>query len=282
MKQSFELYSLFIGPLLILSLSCNSYPPTSNNGNGIYPNRYGNSNLTPVPTLEATPAYLGGWVVNGPNGLAQANGSIYAAEGDGASVSQVQVFSSTGGSAITQWSSYSTGTTVIPFQWPNGLAINSPSGNMYVLDSGNANTGVGAVYEFGPAPTYSPVTMWTSYNSNTFSYPGGIALDSSGNVYVADLGNELLEEFSATGTPLAQWSSSYQGYDVFPIGVALDGSGNVYVADGNNGLIWKLTSSGSSFSAAATWALPPPRLMPLITMTPCFTAWLWMGPGTCW
>jgi sugar lactone lactonase YvrE len=259
MKSKMWLFGGFVVAALALSWSCTSYPPTSY-GSGVYPNRYATPGFTatPAPTFEATPAYVGGWLVNGPNGLAQANGSIYVAEGDGASVSQVQVFNSTGGSAVTQWSSYSTGTTVIPFQWPNGLAINSTSGNMYVLDSGNGNTGVGAVYEFGPGPTYSPVTTWTSYNSTTFSYPGGIAVDGTGNVYVADLGNELLEEFSSTGTPMAQWSSSYQGYPVFPIGVAVDGSGNIYVADGDNGLIWKLTSSGSAFSAAATWALPAP------------------------
>jgi DNA-binding beta-propeller fold protein YncE len=146
---------------------------------------------------------------------------------------------------------------VIPFQWPNGVAINPSNGNLYVLDSGNDSTGVGAVYEFGPAPTYSPVTYWTGYNSTTLSYPGGIALDASGNVYVADLGNGLLEEYSPLGAPLAQWSASYQSYPVWPVGVAVDGTGNVYVADGNNGLIWQLTLSGSTFSAGATWALPP-------------------------
>jgi hypothetical protein len=243
---------------LTLFWSCNSNQYPTSNGPGIYPNRNVIPTITATPTLQPTPAFLGGWLVSGPNGLAQANGSIYVAEGDGASVSQVQVFNSTGGSAITQWSSYSSGTTVIPFQWPNGIAINSSTGNLCVLDAGNDVSGVGAVYEFGPAPTYSPVTYWSTYNSTTLSIPGGIALDGNGNVYVADFGNELLEEFSATGAPLAQWSSSYQSYPVYPVGVAVDAGGNIYVADGDNDLIWQLTLSGSTFSASTTWALPVP------------------------
>ncbi len=104
--------------------------------------------------------------------------------------------------------------------------------------------------------------FWGPTTPNTFSYPGGIALDENGNVYVADFGNELLEEFSPAGTPLAQWSASAaysgQSYPVWPVGVAVDPSGSVYVADGDNDLIWKLTLSGNTFSASATWALPTP------------------------
>src|SRR5208282_6743296 len=102
-----------------------------------------------------------------------------------------------------------------------------------------------------PGPSYNPVTFWTGYNSTTLSIPGGIALDGNGNVYVADMGNEMLEEFSSSGAPLASWSALYQSYPVWPVGVAVDPSGNVYVADADNDLIFKLTLSGGVFSAAA-------------------------------
>lgn len=262
MKSRMTLSAFLVLAALALHWSCSSYQYPTSNRPPFYPNQHITPTITvtATPTFESTPAYIGSWVVNAPNGLAVTNSSssyLYVAEGDGASVSQVQVFNATGGSPITQWSSYSSGTTVIPFQFPNGVAINSTTGNLYVLDSGNV-PGAGAVYEFGPAPTYSPVAYWTGYNSTTLSYPGGIAMDASGNVYVADLWNDLLEEFSPSGAPLAQWSASYQSYPAWPIGVAVDATGNVYVADGNNDLIWKLTLSGGTFSAGTTWALPPP------------------------
>src|ERR1035438_9483190 len=112
MNPKFWMFSFLLLMVLTFCWSCSSYPPTSY-GSGVYPNRNATPGFPspPPPPLEPPPAYVGGWLVSGPNGLAQANGSIYVAEGEGASVSQVQVFNSTGGSAVTQWSSYSTGTT---------------------------------------------------------------------------------------------------------------------------------------------------------------------------
>ena len=63
----------------------------------------------------------------------------------------------------------------------------------------------------------------------------GIAVDGSGNVYVADLMNYLVQKFTSTGVYLTQWGNYGSGdgsYD--PQGVAVDSDGNVYVLDDGN------------------------------------------------
>ena len=79
-----------------------------------------------------------------------------------------------------------------------------------------------------------------------FNQPSGIALDSSGNVYVADTWNHRIQKFTSSGQFVTKWGSYGNGDGQFigPFGIALDSSGNVYVADINNGRIQKFTSDG--------------------------------------
>ena len=63
--------------------------------------------------------------------------------------------------------------------------------------------------------------------------PHGIACDRSGNVYVADRGNQRVQVFDSRGTPLRRWGQSgmFPGDFQLPQDLALDNAGNVYVAD---------------------------------------------------
>jgi DNA-binding beta-propeller fold protein YncE len=96
---------------------------------------------------------------------------------------------------------------------------------------------------------YEFVTKWGSYGSGDyqFYYPFGVAVDSSGNVYVADTGNKRIMKFNSNGSFLTKWGSVGSGDYQFnhPEGVAVDSSGNVYVADTDNHRIMKFTSNGS-------------------------------------
>ena len=98
------------------------------------------------------------------------------------------------------------------------------------------------------SPTYTFVAKWGSPGSGNgqFNGPGYMAIDASGNVYVADYGNYKIQKFSASGVYLSQWGSygSSNGQFLSPFGVVLDASGNAYVVDGSNQRIQKFNTSG--------------------------------------
>jgi DNA-binding beta-propeller fold protein YncE len=84
-----------------------------------------------------------------------------------------------------------------------------------------------------------------------FNSPSGIAVDSVGNVYVADTANNRIQKFDDQGTFLLKWGSAGSGAGQFtsPNGVAVDSTGNVYVVDSANHRIQKFTSSGGFITA---------------------------------
>jgi hypothetical protein len=183
--------------------------------------------------------------------LAAGNGYLYVAEADGASVSQVQLFNSGTNAPVTQWTGYGSA----PFLWPSGVAVNA-AGNVYVLDAGNPqNQGAtgAAVYEFGNTTSPVAVTSWQTYGSTTLNDPAGIALDSSGNVYVADMGNFAVEEFGSGGATLGAWNANNDP-NFWPSAVALDGTNNLYVVDAGNFVVWKLPSINGP---ATSWPIVP-------------------------
>jgi len=90
-----------------------------------------------------------------------------------------------------------------------------------------------------------------------FDSPTGIAVDTSGNVLVADTNNSRIEKFSATGTFLSILGTkgSGQGQLRAPNGIAVDRAGNIYVADAANHRVEKLASNGK---VVAEWKGPEP------------------------
>jgi hypothetical protein len=90
--------------------------------------------------------------------------------------------------------------------------------------------------------------------------PAGIAVDPSGNLYVADPVNCVLNKYSPTGVLVMTvgkagdrgWSDGPLGLGYFntPTGVALDAAGNIYVADQMNSTIRKITPSGTMSTLA--------------------------------
>jgi DNA-binding beta-propeller fold protein YncE len=82
------------------------------------------------------------------------------------------------------------------------------------------------------------LTEWGSYGSGPgqFNTPYGVAIDASGNVYVAETINHRVQVFSGSGVYLTQFGSLGSGSGQFsqPTDVAVDVNGNIYVADHNN------------------------------------------------
>jgi tripartite motif-containing protein 71 len=94
--------------------------------------------------------------------------------------------------------------------------------------------------------TYVFVTEWDNAPlPGTFKEPIGVAVDSSGNVYVADTGNYRIQKFTADGIFITEWGkqgTQHHGEFAKPTGVAVDSAGYIYVAD--NGYIQKFTLTG--------------------------------------
>jgi len=94
--------------------------------------------------------------------------------------------------------------------------------------------------------TLSSMPTAAQFDPVAFHFPRGVALDTRGNVYVADTENHRIQKLSPQGEPLAQWGSggSGPGEFRFPRGVALDTQGNIYVADAANNRIQRLSPQG--------------------------------------
>jgi len=115
------------------------------------------------------------------------------------------------------------------------------------VTSNTVNVTVNAAAQSEPPPVF--IRTWGTAGSGNgqFSAPVGVAVDATGNVYVADYYLNRVQKFSATGAYVGQWGSFGVGNGQFnvPQGVAVDAAGNVYVADQFNNRIQKFTSSGA-------------------------------------
>ena len=78
-----------------------------------------------------------------------------------------------------------------------------------------------------------------------FNNPCSVAVDSSGNVYVADTGNSQIQKFDGNLKYLGSFGASGSGNSQFstPMGVTVDSAGKIYVADTNNQRIQVFSSA---------------------------------------
>lgn len=134
------------------------------------------------------------------------------------------------------------------FNAPYALAAGA-GGTIYVADAQNHSirkiTNLGAVSTLAGSPTGTPGSADGIGAAATFSRPSGLAVDSSGNVYVADTNNHLIRRITPAGevSALAGFAgvlgttdgTGSQARFNRPFGVVVDTNGNIYVADtGNN------------------------------------------------
>jgi DNA-binding beta-propeller fold protein YncE len=142
------------------------------------------------------------------------------------------------------------------FNEPEGVVVDS-SGNVYVADSGNHT--IRKITPAGVVTTLAGLAGNAGSADGTrsaarFAWPAGVAIDSSGNVYVADLLNATIRKIDSDGVVttvagLAGDPGSADGTGSaarfgWPAGVAIDSSGNLYVADAGNRTIRKINPAG--------------------------------------
>ncbi len=174
------------------------------------------------------------------------------------------------------------------FKEPSGIAVNA-SGDTYVLDTGNnriqefnpegkslrsfsgeleaakgiavdskgdvwiADTGENRIEEYGPAgehlAAYPSIEEERRGENKAFNKPQGIAVDTKGNIWVADTGNSRIEELVKEGESLyvvSKFGTAGTGETQFkePQGVAIGAEGNLYIADTGNNRIEEYTTAG--------------------------------------
>jgi uncharacterized protein (TIGR03437 family) len=177
------------------------------------------------------------------------SGNVYIADAGNNVIRQVS-----GGTIIT---------AAVGFTHPDGVAVDS-SGNLYVADtvgrrivkfSGGAYTTVAGNGNIGFGGDDGPGTR------AALNDPMGIAVDSSGNVYIADTFNGRVRILTSSGiiTTIAGTGSLYFSGDngpaiqaalYFPHAVAVDSAGNIYIADTFNAVVREL--QGGAFPVVST------------------------------
>lgn len=145
------------------------------------------------------------------------------------------------------------------FYNPSGVAFDATSGNLYVADT--ASQVIRMITPAGVVSTLAGTAGMAGFANGvgtaaTFFNPTGIAVDASGNVYVADSGNNAIRKITMPGVVVSTLAGSglvgaannavgtSASFDN-PNGVAVDAAGNVYVADTYNNLIRKVTPTGA-------------------------------------
>jgi sugar lactone lactonase YvrE len=150
------------------------------------------------------------------------------------------------------------------FYYPYSTAIDS-KGNMYVADQGNS-----IIRKLTPAGVVSTLagSGIAGYadgvgTAASFSNPKGIAVDSVGNVYVADAVNNRIRKITSNGVVTTIAGNGISGFIdgngtqasfYNPSAITLDAAGNLYVADEKNHAIRKITPAGDVNTIAGTGA----------------------------
>ncbi len=206
-----------------------------------------------------------------PWGVAvDSDNNVYVAD---TSNHRIQKFDSDGG-FIMKLGSFGTGDGEL---WlPYDVAVDA-DGYIYVVDSFNHRIqkfgsdgdfkGWIGLNNLGVAGWHEPGTDTRGVSGSgdgQFYFPRGIAVDSDGNVYVADTNNHRIQKYDAFGVFLGWWGLGDDGitgwhipgidvegvYDTgdgqfrSPWGVDVDSSGNIFVADTSNQRFQKFDSDG--------------------------------------
>jgi uncharacterized protein (TIGR03437 family) len=203
-----------------------------------------------------------GAVLNQPEGVAtDASGNLFIADTQNERIRKVSsggIITTVAGSASYGFSGDGGPATAASLYEPEGIAVDA-SGNFFIADYANnrvrkvSTSGVITTVAGNGANGFSgdggPATS-ASLNS-----PSGVAVDASGNLFIADLYNNRIRKVSTSGIITTAAGNGTAGYSGDggpatsaelddPQGIAIDASGNLFIADHYNDRIRKVSTSG--------------------------------------
>lgn len=197
--------------------------------------------------------------LNAPRGIAAGlNEDLYVADSRNHRILHIAA----DGSLLHEWGTFAdilAGDAPIgAFNEPWGVAV-GPDGSVYVTDTWNHR-----VQKF--AEDGKPIEIWGQYgqplpeipeSKSSFWGPRGIAVDSQGQVFIADTGNKRIVVFDEDGNYLTEFGTG--GFDPGqfdePVGVAVASDGTVYVTDTWNQRVQSFIPSedGLVYFPSAQW-----------------------------
>jgi hypothetical protein len=194
-----------------------------------------------------------------PIGIARdSSGTLYVADAMNHTIRKVTtagVVTTFAGSAGNAGSADGTG-SVARFNYPTGITLDN-AGTVYVADT--TNNLLRKITPAGAVTTLAGVVGVAGSSDGTgtaalFNLPGGLAVDTAGNVYLADTGNSTIRKITPgggvttlAGLPGIAGFKDGSGSDAWfnqPKSLIVDLSGNVFVADTGNAAIRKITPAG--------------------------------------
>ena len=208
--------------------------------------------------------------LNSPNGVAvDGSGNLYIADGWNHCIRKVDtsgIITTVAGNGQNGYSGDGGPATQAQLYLPNNVTVDT-SGNIYIADTQNQcvrkvdPNGIITTVAGGPANYYlgdgGPAI------EASLGGPGDVAVDSSGNLYIAGFDNHRVRKVDTSGIISTIAGSGVPGYSgdggpatqaqlVHPIGVAVDAAGNIYIADLNNYRVRKVDTDGIITTVAGT------------------------------
>lgn len=208
--------------------------------------------------------------IHNPMGIAKdASGNIYIADDYNNVIRKVNtsgVISTFAGNGTYNYSGDNGPATAAEIGDPQGVAVDA-SGNVYIADKGNNRIrmvdGGGTITTYAGNGTAGFLGDGGAATDAQLHNPDAVAVDPSGNVYIADLTNDrirmvntsaIISTFAGTGVKGFSGdggpATAAEIYYCYALGT--DASGNVYIGDQANHRLRKVNTSGIISTIAGT------------------------------